>query len=53
MRSRRRDVGESAVVAECAAFLTGTLAERWEAEGLPVPVGVDQPSCPRQRDTDR
>jgi hypothetical protein len=40
MRSRRRDVGESAVVAECAAFLTGTLAERWEAEGLPVPVWV-------------
>ena len=38
MRRRRRDIAESAVVAECAAFLTGKLAEQLETQRHPVPV---------------
>jgi len=40
MKKPRRDIAESVVVAECAAFLTGTLAEQLEAQGKPVPVWV-------------
>lgn len=38
MRRRRRDDGEDEVVAECAAFLSGTLVERLEAGGRGIPV---------------
>jgi hypothetical protein len=38
MRRRRRGIAETAVVIECAAFLTGTLAEQLESQGQLVPV---------------
>jgi hypothetical protein len=38
MRRRRRGLAETAVVTECVAFLTGTLAEQLEAQGESVPV---------------
>ena len=37
-RRRRDDDGEDQVAAECAAFLTGTLVERLEADGRAIPV---------------
>lgn len=40
MKKRRHDMAESAVVTECSAFLTGTLAEQLEAQGQQVPVWV-------------
>jgi len=38
MRKRERAASEAAVAAGCEAFLTGTLAEYWEGQGMPVPV---------------
>jgi len=38
MWRRRRDIAENSMVAECAAFLTGTYAEQLETQGRPVPV---------------
>ncbi len=37
-RRRRDDDGEDQVAAECAAFLSGTLVERLEADGRAIPV---------------
>jgi hypothetical protein len=38
MRRRWRDRREEGLADECAAFLTGTLTDRWEADGLAVPI---------------
>jgi hypothetical protein len=38
MRRRRRTSTEDGVADECAAFLTGALADRWEADGVTVPI---------------
>jgi hypothetical protein len=38
MRGRRHNRREDGLADECAAFLTGTLTDRWEADGLAVPI---------------
>ena len=38
MRRRERSRREDGLADECAAFLTGTLTDRWEADGLAVPI---------------
>jgi hypothetical protein len=38
MRRRRRNSREDELADECAAFLTGVLADRWEAAGVTVPI---------------
>jgi hypothetical protein len=38
MRRRRSDFGGNELGEECVAFLTGTLADRWDARGVPIPV---------------
>ena len=38
MRRRRRQDREDGLAEECAAFLTGTLTDRWESHGKAVPI---------------
>ena len=38
MRRRSRNRKEDGLADECAAFLTGTLTDRWEADGMAVPI---------------
>ncbi len=38
MRGRRHNRREDGLAEECAAFLTGTLTDRLEADGLAVPI---------------
>jgi hypothetical protein len=38
MKRGRRESGADEVATECAAFLTGTLVEHWEADGRSIPI---------------